>query len=405
MFQFHSHSFRVLAAILCAALLPTAAQAAQVDSDDTYRFISSDFTTEPNQLLGIFITGLPEPQQGSVQLKERFLQPGDVLTVEQLDYMMFHPHPTETDACAEVSFLPIFTDHVDPETVMTISIHGKEDKPPVAEDSSIETYKNIPNQAPLKVADPEQQPMTYTVLRPPKRGIVQIQDDGIFIYTPKHNKVGTDSFTFTASDPSGNTSREATVTVQILKPSDSQQYTDTIGSDCRFCAEWMRHAGLYSGEIINGQACFSPDKPTTRGEFLSMLMEVLDLPVERSAQQSGFIDDSPMWLKPYLAAALRSGLITGYQTSKGIEFRPDEPIRCDDASAMIRRALEFAIPAAMDSDGIISAWVHDAQQAAAAAQFELPQGDAVLTRNNTAVILYEVSRLKAGNPGLSVLFQ
>ena len=114
---------------------------------------------------------------------------------------------------------------------MTIGIRGKENKAPTAEDSALETYKNLENTGKLKVSDPEGEQLTYTLVRQPKRGTVTISEDGSFTYTPKKNKVGVDSFTYTAADPAGNVSREATVTVTILKPSDTTQYTDTLGVD------------------------------------------------------------------------------------------------------------------------------------------------------------------------------
>ena len=80
-----------------------------------------------------------------------------------------------------------------------------------------------------------------------------IREDGSFLYTPKKNKVGTDSFTYTATDPAGKVSREATVTIQILKPTDNKQYADTTGTTCRFTAEWLRNTGLFVGEQIDGQ--------------------------------------------------------------------------------------------------------------------------------------------------------
>jgi VCBS repeat-containing protein len=43
----------------------------------------------------------------------------------------------------------------------------------------------LPNEGKLKVTDPEGQAMTYTVLRQPKRGTVEIREDGSFVYTPK----------------------------------------------------------------------------------------------------------------------------------------------------------------------------------------------------------------------------
>ena len=147
--------------------------------------------------------------------------------------------------------------------------------------------------------------MTYTLIRQPKRGTLELHEDGTFTYTPKKNKVGVDSFTYTATDPAGNISREATVTVRILKPSEAAQYTDPANADCRFEAEWLRSTGIFAGETVNGQLCFSPDESVSRGQFLAMLMEVLEMPVDHSVEQTGFLDESPLWLKPYVAAAVQ----------------------------------------------------------------------------------------------------
>ncbi|MFR8332989.1 MAG: Ig-like domain-containing protein [Oscillospiraceae bacterium] len=46
-------------------------------------------------------------------------------------------------------------------------------------------------------------------------------EDGAFTHTPKKNKVGKDSFSFTATDEAGAVSNEATVTIEILKPLDN----------------------------------------------------------------------------------------------------------------------------------------------------------------------------------------
>lgn len=400
----HRASFRMLSLALCVAAMSATAQAVQVDSNDIYCFMGSDFSNESDGITGVCITELPDAELGAVKLSERLIRPGDILTVDQLNQMTFSPVLTEEDASAVVKYLPVFSDHVAPEAVMTISIHGKEDKAPVAEDSSMETYKNLPNNAQLKVSDPEQQPLTYTIVRQPKRGTVEIKEDGSFLYTPKHNKVGTDSFTYTAADPAGNVSREATIIIKILKPTDSQQYTDTMGNDCRFAAEWMRNTGIFSGEIINGQACFRPDEPVSRGQFLSMLMEVLDLPVEKNTVNTGFIDDAPTWLKPYLAAALRSGIISGYPSADGVEFRPDQPITSSEAAAMTQNALNFAIPTVFDSDGIAAAWKQEAASAVTETDLGFPKNNLSLTRSDTAQILYKISVLKSQNPGIAIFF-
>ena len=386
-----SRFFRLLLAAACSLAVSLPAMASQVDSEGGYCFSETDFGDDT--LSGICITSLPAQSQGVLRLDSRILRAGDVLTAEQLSRVSFVPVPRQEDSQAVVSYLPIFADHVDGESIMTLSIHGKQDKAPVAEDSSLETYKNLPLEGKLKASDPEEQALTYTVTRQSRRGTVEIHADGSFTYTPKKNKIGTDSFTYTATDPAGNTSREATVTIEILKPTDSKQYADTVGLSCRFTAEWMRHTGIFSGETVSGQSCFSPETQVTRGEFLSMLMQVLDLPVDRTTAYTGFVDECEDWMKPYLAAALRCGIISGYPTSAGAEFRADQPISGSEAAVMLKNALDLAAPVSAVRDETLPVWAADAVAAVNAEGFEFnPQN--TVTRADASLILYQVSKFQ-----------
>ena len=386
-----SRFFRLILAAACSLAVSLPAMAAQVDSDQVYCFSETDFGTE--SLSGICLTDLPAQSQGTLLLGSRVLRSGDVLTAGQLSQVTFSPVLTEEDSLATVSYLPIYADRVDGESTMTLSIHGKQDKAPVAEDSALETYKNLPLDGKLKATDPEEQPLTYTVTRQPRRGTVEIHADGSFTYTPKKNKVGTDSFAYTAADPAGNTSREATVTIEILKPTDSRQYADTVGLSCRFTAEWLRNTGIFSGETVSGQSCFSPDTQVTRGEFLSMLMQVLDLPVDRTTAYTGFVDECEDWMKPYLAAALRCGIISGYPTSAGAEFRADQPISGSEAAVMLKNALDLAAPVSAVRDETLPVWAADAVAAVNAEGFEFnPQN--TVTRADASLILYQVSKFQ-----------
>ena len=383
---------RVLACVLCALSLSAPAFAAQVDSDQVYCFSPADFAPGDETLTGVCITGLPDADRGAIVLGTRVIRPGDILTRDQLEQMTFSPIRSESDQQASVTYLPIFAGRVDPEATMVISIHGKEDKPPVAEDSDLETYKNLENSGTLKVHDPEGQSLTFTLTRQPKRGSVEVKEDGTFTYTPKKNKVGTDSFTYTATDPAGNVSREATVTVQILKPTDARQYTDTAGTDCSFTAQWLHNTGIFSGEIVGGQSCFSPDAPVSRGEFLAMLMRTLDLPVDRSAAYTGFADQCADWLKPYLAAAMRCGIVSGYPGESGAVFCADQPITGTEAAMMISNALGLSAPADATVDENIPVWAAQNWTAAAGQGLVLPL-DGSVTRGDAANVLYQVSKL------------
>lgn len=385
---------RFLCALLCLCCclgLAAGAAALEVDCDQVYCFTEEDFPGE-EPLTGICITGLPEGDTGAVMLGNRILRPGDILTAAQLEDMTFLPVRTETDVDACVTYLPIYENRVDTDAVMTISIRGKEDKAPIAQDSAMETYKNLPNTDKLKVSDPEGQSLTYSILRQPKRGTVSLSADGSYTYIPKKNKVGTDSFTYTATDPAGKVSREATVTIQILKPSEAAQYTDTIGSDCRFAAEWLKNTGLFTGEEIDGNPCFQPQKAVSRGEFLTMLIKTLEIPTDKDATYTGFTDDAPVWLKPYLAAALRSGITENWPHQE--TFGACEPITGAEAALLMQNAMDLSVStvAGKESDGELPAWAEDAITAVSENGFVL-QPEMPMTRSETAKLMYRLSKM------------
>lgn len=388
----------LLCCCLCLGMIGSVT-AAEVDCDDVYCFQSGDFSSG-DKLEGICITGLPDSATGTIMLGNRVLRPGDILTAEQVAQMTFVPLLTETDTVAQVTYLPIYADRVERATAMTLSIRGKEDKAPIAEDSMLETYKNLANEGTLKVSDPEGQQLTYTVTRQAKRGTVTIREDGTFLYTPKKNKVGTDSFVYTATDPAGHVSREATVTVEILKPSSAAMYTDTVGTDCRFEAEWLRNTGLFVGEQIGGQSCFQPEKTVSRGEFMTMLIKTLDIDVDENAAYTGFTDEIPGWLKPYLAAALRSGITVDWPHSE--VFGANEPINGMEAALLMQNALDLTVTtmAGKDEETDIPSWAITAMNAMADNGLALTTGD--LTREQAAKLLYQVSKIAPTAPGMNV---
>ena len=372
-------------------MLPAAA--AEVDCDSVYCFSPADFSSA-DTVTGICITGLPEPGRGTVMLGTRVLRAGDILTADQVAQMTFCPLRTELDSSAEVEYLPIYASCVAPSDTMTISIRGKEDKAPIAEDFAMETYKNLSVTGKLKVSDPEGETLAFTVIRQPRRGVLELKEDGSFTYTPKKNKVGVDSFTFTAADPAGKVSREATVTINILKPSDATQYTDTAGRECRFSAEWMRNTGIFAGEQLAGSPCFYPDRAVTRGEFVTMLVKALDIPAQEDTVFTGYTDEIPSWLQPYLTAAVRSGLTAGLPEQE--VFGADVPITGAEAAVMLQNALDLRSSMQEDTQTAAAAtlpvWAETAVTTLSENGFEL-DAEAVLTRGETAQVLYQAVQM------------
>ena len=404
--MFRNRIICLLAAAVWIFGMACPAAAAEVDCDDVYCFSPADFGEEA--LTGICITDLPDSSAGTVMLGSRVLREGDILTADQVAQMTFCPLRTEEDQSAQVGYLPIYADHVDPSTAMTIAIRGKEDKAPVAEDSALETYKNLEVTGRLKASDPEGQALTYTVTRQPRRGTVTIGEDGSFTYTPKKNKVGVDSFTYTAADPAGKVSREATVTITILKPTDAAQYTDTVGRDCRFAAEWMKNTGIFVGETLAGSPCFCPEKEVTRGEFVTMLVKALDIPTEEEITYTGYTDEIPGWLRPYLAAAVRSGLTAGLPDQE--TFGADIVITGAEAAVLLQNALDLPVAgpvealaeepaeeaALTEEEAAVPAWAETAVAVLNENGFALEAG-APLTRGQAAEALYRSAQLAGGD--------
>lgn len=398
--MFSKRVVTALAALVMLFGMAAAVQAAEVDCDTVYCFTEEDFTQEEG-LAGICITELPDTSLGTVMLGSRVLRPGDILAADQLAQMTFMPLRRETDTTASVTYLPIYEGHVAPSATMTLAIRGKEDKAPIAEDFAAETYKNLPIGGNLKVKDPEEQPMTFTVTRNPKRGDVEIRADGSFTYTPKKNKVGIDSFVYTATDPAGNVSREATVTITIVKPTDATQYTDTFGKDCRFAAEWMKNTGIFVGEKLDGNACFNPEKAVTRGEFVTMLVKTLNIPTDSDLVIATYTDEIPEWLQPYLAAAVRAGLTAGLPEAQ--TFGADTPITGAEAAVILQNALDLTAGADIQTmaQEDIPEWAAGALNTLRSRGIPLPAWED-LTREQAATTLYRVSLLADEAPGMAV---
>ena len=387
---------RLFAALAALVLLAVPVTAAEVDCGDVYCFGAGDFSGE--ELLGICITGLPEQAVGTVCLGTRVIREGDILPGDRLDQLTFLPARRETDTRTQILYLPVFAQGVGPETALTISIRGRENQAPITEDFAVETYKNLPLEGKLKVREPEEETMTFTLVRGPKRGQVELREDGSFVYTPKKNKVGIDSFVYTATDAAGKVSRETTVTITIVKPTDSTQYTDTAGLSCRFAAEWMKNTGIFVGETLDGNPCFQPDREVTRGEFLTMLVRTLDLPREEEQDLGAWQGDTPAWLRPYLSAAVRYGLTAGLPEQQ--VFESGEILSGSEAAVMIQNALALAADTEVFAPENAPDWAKQAMAVLNAWGISLENEP--MTRSRAAEVLYAVSQLAEDAPGMVV---
>lgn len=398
----HTAALLALFVLAGSMTLPAAAQVRTVDPTAQFCFSQDDFTSAAAD--GIFLTSVPQETLATVRYGSRVLKAGDALPTEALGDLTLEAKCVTAQEVT-IGYCTLSDGVLSGVQELKLSILPKEDQPPTAEDGSLETYKNIAGSGTLSAADPEGKPLTYNLVKEPKRGSVELHEDGTFTYTPDKNKAGKDSFTYTVTDSGGNTSEEAKISIEIRKPTDKATYADMDGDPDAFYAMWLKEAGLFTGATVGGNLCFEPEKTVSRGEFLVMVMKLVDAQADETGLTSGFSDEAatPVWLQPYIVSALGSGMISGVSSEDGVVFRPEAALSRAEAAVMLQNVLQLPAPTAKtvfsETDAAaVPAWAADATAALSAAGISLgdtAQADAI-TRREVAKLLYEVSNLIAG---------
>lgn len=216
-----------------------------------------------------------------------------------------------------------------------------EEGAPAAQDLEIKTYRNIPYRGQFLASDSEGEDLTFAVEKEPKKGSVTVEGAD-FIYTPKENASGVDSFTYTATDSAGHISLPATVTVSIEKTRSGVTYADTENHAAAAAAQCLAESGIFTGAQIGGQYYFQPDAPVSRSEFLAMALETAGREVT-AVTMTGFCDDAsiPVWAKAYAAAGVADGIVQGKTTAEGAAFRGEESITFNEAATVLDRVLNL----------------------------------------------------------------
>ncbi len=315
------------------------ASAAEVAADETYPFTGSEFLSDGQLPEGIYLVAVPDQTVCAFRMGSRLLRPGDVLAASDLERLTLQPMLDE-NRTVELCYRPIGDGTLGERVSLTMQIRSTKNEAPTAMDLHLETYKNIPNEGWLRAEDPEGDSLLYRIENKPGRGTVELEEDGSFVYTPKKNKVGEDSFSYTVTDTAGNTSEPATVRIRILQPLDSQTFDD-LAPQAQFPAMWLKEAGLYGGTRMTDKLCFCPEEKVSRGEFLAMAMDLAGIEPEIGLETGLFADqdEAADWLRPYLSSAMRRGIALGYPGSDGLEFRPNQPITKEEAALILSRCL------------------------------------------------------------------
>lgn len=235
------------------------------------------------------------------------------------------------------------------------------DGAPIAENLTLNTYRNVAAGGTFAAVDPDGGTLTYRITKNPARGEVQQAEEGSarFTYLPYEDKTGKDSFTYVAQDADGNVSQPATVSVKISKQKTKVTYSDLKGSGTECAAVSLAEAGVFVGEQVGETWLFRPDAAVTREEFLAMSMDLVGLEARETAAHTGFADDDAIsvWARPYVSAALGAGMIQGsVEGTRGPAFAPERVISQTEAAVMLNRLLRVTDVSAPLEEAAAPAW-------------------------------------------------
>lgn len=224
---------------------------------------------------------------------------------------------------------------------------------PVAENFEFETYRGVSFGGRLAAVDPDGDALSFEITTRPKKGTIELSDDGSFIYSPAEGKRGRDYFGYKAVDANGDRSQEATVIIR-LKKNKSVSYVDMDGSASYCSAVKLAECGAFIGKQIGGEYYFEPQKTLSRGEFVAMCLCVTGADVLRGVVSTGFTDDGsiPDWQRAYVASAVRDGVVKGKSGAKGAVFDADSDISRAEAGVMLDRLLSLTNVNCESSDAL-----------------------------------------------------
>ena len=176
----------VLAALVLAMLcVPALAAEIAVDYTSEYQFSAADFS-DSSELEGVYISAVPPAYQAELCIGSRVLRRGDILPAAALEKLKLRPVCLGEADC-ELVYCPISAGTLGDAVTVSLRILSGTNTAPVCEDGTLETYKNIANSGTLCAQDKEDTKLTYQLVKEPKRGTVELHDDGSFTYTPGKN--------------------------------------------------------------------------------------------------------------------------------------------------------------------------------------------------------------------------
>jgi hypothetical protein len=201
----------------------------------------------------------------------------------------------------------------------------------------------VPSASGLLLNDTGSTPMTAIKVTDPSHGSLSLSSDGGFVYTPTTGYSGSDSFTYKAHNPRGD-SNTATVTITISSaspPTAPSNLSGTVPSSSQINLTWADNSGDETGFKIERH--FGYDNPYTQ--------------IALAAANAVSYSDTNLWYGTqytYRVRATNSAGDSAYSNEFTIMTRS---VADDDSySVYTNRTLTVAVPGVLSNDVGNSPW-------------------------------------------------
>lgn len=306
--------------------------------ENAAHFTAYDFDSVLGMQAGsAVITELPSSEAGTLKLGEADVLPGQIITREEFEELVFVPSGGEE---ATFRFRLIESGYESSFECAVIPME-KLNFAPVAKADELAAKENIAVFASLAASDPDEDEVTFHITKNARHGNVTLLDrsTGEIKYTPDENFRGKDKFTFVAVDKYGNESAPATVKIQVERNRLDIEYSDMQNDSAHMAAVILAENDILTGEKLGDMRTFSPEKEISRADFLIMAMRASDIDKGDASAVSLFTDDASFtgYQRRYIAKAQEMKLVYGFDTDDGAVFRPNESITLAHAATIVGR--------------------------------------------------------------------
>ena len=314
------------------------------------------------------VMSVPSDADGELLLGSTRIGAGQSLAAANLPSVVFRP---SNDDVTRASFTFTVNGGSVPMTCNLFLLSEKNYAPTVSVAAGLMldrmTYRGVALHGTLAAQDPDGDAMTFEIVSYPKKGSVLLTDaaKGAYVYRPNKGYVGTDAFSYVARDPYGNYSAAATVSLRVEIAGTSVDYVDITEAQT-VAAIAVTEAGVMSGSQIGNQFYFQPDSGVSRVDFLVMAMNAVGITDVPACEQTVFADDGdiPPTMKGYVAAAQKTGIVSGTQENGVLTFAPNEVPTRAEAAVILEKLLGAkpnaeSVPTFADTSEI-PVWAQDA---------------------------------------------